>query len=273
MLASERFIPGEWGVKSSLFTASANSAPGETASQGTKSDRSGKIVIIERNAFFRDCLQRSLDSYWPGEAGAFASLSEMAESHAVDPSTVVVLSTYSLSAVEAEAELARLVEFDPPVRSMVLAKTDNLNDALAAISSGANGYISMSAGFEVFAQTIRFVGAGGTYIPPQCLLSARQANAAPSEQDSENGVTVRELKVIRAIREGKPNKVIAYELNMCESTVKVHVRNIMKKLHARNRTEVAMKAGDLSLPAPCEDIGGRSPVPDGAAFRTSLKRE
>ncbi|MGU3537814.1 LuxR C-terminal-related transcriptional regulator, partial [Methylobacterium sp. A54F] len=43
----------------------------------------------------------------------------------------------------------------------------------------------------------------------------------------------------RALRKGTPNKIIAYELNMCESTVKVHVRNIMKKLKAKNRTEVA----------------------------------
>jgi DNA-binding NarL/FixJ family response regulator len=41
------------------------------------------------------------------------------------------------------------------------------------------------------------------------------------------------------LRKGTPNKIIAYELNMCESTVKVHVRNIMKKLKAKNRTEVA----------------------------------
>ena len=45
--------------------------------------------------------------------------------------------------------------------------------------------------------------------------------------------------MVEAIRQGKPNKIIAYELNMCESTVKVHVRAIMKKLKARNRTEVA----------------------------------
>jgi DNA-binding NarL/FixJ family response regulator len=70
---------------------------------------------------------------------------------------------------------------------------------------------------------------------------------ASSEQVSEHRVTVRERKVIQAIRQGKPNKVIAYELNMCESTVKVHVRNIMKKLNARNRTDIAIKGGDLAL--------------------------
>jgi DNA-binding NarL/FixJ family response regulator len=51
--------------------------------------------------------------------------------------------------------------------------------------------------------------------------------------------------VLRALREGKANKIIAYELNMRESTVKVHVRNIMKRLNARNRTEVAFKTRDL----------------------------
>ena len=55
-------------------------------------------------------------------------------------------------------------------------------------------------------------------------------------------VTNRELAVIQAIQKGKSNKVIAYELNVCEGTVKVHVRNIMRKLKAKNRTDVAIKA-------------------------------
>jgi DNA-binding NarL/FixJ family response regulator len=50
------------------------------------------------------------------------------------------------------------------------------------------------------------------------------------------------LSVVRAIQQGKSNKVIAYEMNMCLSTVKVHVRNIMRKLDAKNRTTVAMVA-------------------------------
>ena len=47
------------------------------------------------------------------------------------------------------------------------------------------------------------------------------------------------MAVVNALRQGKANKTIAFELNMCESTVKVHVRNIMRKLKATNRTEVA----------------------------------
>ena len=55
-------------------------------------------------------------------------------------------------------------------------------------------------------------------------------------------MTDRQHLVLEALREGKPNKAIAFELKIHESTVKVHVRNIMKKLGARNRTQVAYLA-------------------------------
>ena len=70
-------------------------------------------------------------------------------------------------------------------------------------------------------------------------LLARDASQPPP---TTGLVTARELAVIRAIQKGKSNKVIAYDLNMCESTVKVHVRRIMKKLNAKNRTDVAIKS-------------------------------
>jgi DNA-binding NarL/FixJ family response regulator len=57
--------------------------------------------------------------------------------------------------------------------------------------------------------------------------------------------TLRQAEVVKALRRGKANKIIAYELNLRESTVKVHIRNIMKKLKATNRTEVAYKINDL----------------------------
>ena len=60
--------------------------------------------------------------------------------------------------------------------------------------------------------------------------------------------TERQMAVVEALRRGRANKIIAHELQLRESTVKVHIRNIMKKLNATNRTEVAFKIRDL-LPA------------------------
>jgi DNA-binding NarL/FixJ family response regulator len=57
----------------------------------------------------------------------------------------------------------------------------------------------------------------------------------------------RQQEVLRRLWMGKPNKTIAYELSMCESTVKVHIRNIMKKLHVTNRTQVVVLTRPSSI--------------------------
>ncbi len=246
--------------------------PGGVESAASTSVAPQTILIVERNAFLRDCLVRSTAHHWSGLVAGCASLTDFAQAASNARSTVVLLSVLSLNEDEADAEMAMLAAIEPPVRSMILARTDDLNEALAALGQGANGYISMSAGFEVFVQALRFVGAGGTYVPAQCLLAARQTSASTPEAPAASGITSRELAVIQAIRQGKPNKVIAYELNMCESTVKVHVRHIMKKLQARNRTDVAIKGADLAT-ASARAASAQSPLQRAAPARIDIARQ
>ena len=118
---------------------------------------------------------------------------------------------------------------------MELAKT--------AINFGAKGYIPSTANFEIAIEAVRFILAGGTYVPIDYLLaSGPPAPSTTQLSPSANLLTDREISVVRAIQEGKSNKVIAYKLCICEGTVKVHLRNIMRKMKAKNRTEVAIKA-------------------------------
>lgn len=111
------------------------------------------------------------------------------------------------------------------------------HQVLELLKTGMRGFIPTSVSTEVAVQALRLVCAGGTFVPSSCLQSL--ADQAQGAADTGGFLTGRQLQVVEAIRQGKPNKIIAYELNMCESTVKVHVRAIMKKLKARNRTEVA----------------------------------
>jgi DNA-binding NarL/FixJ family response regulator len=130
----------------------------------------------------------------------------------------------------------------PKIPVIVLAHSNDSELAKSAIFHGAKGYIPVTMGFEITIAAVRFVLAGGTYAPMDCLLPRDPPRNAVSQPPTSGLVTGRELAVIRAIQKGKSNKVIAYELNMCESTVKVHVRNVMGKLEAKNRTDVAIKA-------------------------------
>jgi DNA-binding NarL/FixJ family response regulator len=78
--------------------------------------------------------------------------------------------------------------------------------------------------------------AGGSFVSADQLRAARKRHEAPAHSF---GLSVRQTQIAEGIRVGKPNKILAYELGMQESTVKVHIRNIMRKMRARNRTEIA----------------------------------
>jgi DNA-binding NarL/FixJ family response regulator len=116
---------------------------------------------------------------------------------------------------------------------------------LEAFESGARGYIpTRSTSMAVAVEIIRLVKAGGTFVPPTSLHMI-QRQLPPRELMLGEPFTSRQMSVLLHLTRGKSNKVIAYELGMSESTVKVHVRKIMQKMRATNRTEAAFRARNL----------------------------
>ena len=154
-------------------------------------------------------------------------------------------------------EQLRLIKSRQPtiLVTMISDRDDDADDVMYALNCGVRGYIPTSAVAEVAIAALTLVEAGGTYIPAGALLpEARGVQENPERDEQaqlpeELNLTSRELAVIDLLREGNANKVIAKCLNMRESTVKVHVRNILKKLRATNRTHAATVANRL-LPKP-----------------------
>ncbi|MBK3775355.1 response regulator transcription factor [Azospirillum sp. YIM DDC1] len=153
--------------------------------------------------------------------------------------------------------LAELLAVLDGIPLIILSDSDETATALEAIRQGAHGYISTTVGLTMALEAIRMVAAGGIFVPATILhrLIIDQAgmpdpvrHAALSVPASAvNGkphltqLTPRQLAVLECLQEGKPNKVIAHELGMRESTVKVHVRNILRRLGATNRTEAVCR--------------------------------
>lgn len=114
---------------------------------------------------------------------------------------------------------------------------------------GARGFIPTSRiGLPLAAAALHFVQAGGQFAPVELLLDDA-ADRPPAALDDDDFLTPRQRLVFSYLRRGKANKIIAYELGVSESTVKVHIKNIMRKIGATNRTEAVYKAQTALLRA------------------------
>ncbi len=116
----------------------------------------------------------------------------------------------------------------------------------SALNSGAQGFIpTLVTEVPAALAAIRFVKDGGTFAPLDLLLPSQAARTAAASQSEPDRLTPRQKTVLSRLRLGKANKIIAYELGMTESTVKVHIRNIMRKMGATNRTQAVYNSQRL----------------------------
>jgi DNA-binding NarL/FixJ family response regulator len=131
----------------------------------------------------------------------------------------------------------------PDARIIVLTTYTGDAQVLRALKAGAQAYLLKSALRRELLETIRAVHAGNRRIPPE--VATRLAEHAADEQ-----LTSRELEVLRLIAAGNANKLVASELSITEETVKGHVKNILSKLGANDRTHavtIAIKRGIIEI--------------------------
>jgi DNA-binding NarL/FixJ family response regulator len=131
----------------------------------------------------------------------------------------------------------------PQARIVVLTTSDGDGEIQRAMRAGASGYILKSMPKNELLGLIRTVHAGRRYLPPE--VAARL-----SEHYGEDDLTVRELQVLQLIRDGHRNKQIADRLAIAETTVNFHIKNLVDKLQANDRTHavtIAVRRGLLEI--------------------------
>ena len=201
----------------------------------------GFIAVIDSRTFIGECIRKSVQSAFAQPVLTYSTVAELEQQQRFISAKLIIFSLAEANPEIIGNTLKVLSTLAPEIPVIVLAYNNDSELVRTAICHGAKGYIPVTMGFEITIEAVRFVLAGGTYAPIDCLLSRDPRGNVLPQPPITSVLTSRELAVTRAIQKGKSNKVIAYDLNMCEGTVKVHVRNIMKKLKARNRTDVAIK--------------------------------
>ena len=208
------------------------------------------IVIVGKQFLFVQCLASCLRASLGAKTSTFSDLESWLGSGGTALATQVVFCKLGdLGGLEGQKRTALFAEVSSRLPTVVIADAEDLDQVLLAIEAGARGYIPTSLSIDIVVEAIRLIAAGGIFVPASSVVAARgvREKTHTNGKDAAPIFTLRQTAVVRALCLGKPNKTIAHELNMRESTVKVHVRNIMKKLAAKNRTEVALIAKGLAF--------------------------
>lgn len=225
--------------------------PPSLAPQRTVQTRNIAVVLLDPTPLTRECLAMSLNLCDRGvrvlPAATLQQAMDLAQGNPQPEAVVWNTNTAHPADPRMQDRIRELLGALTHVPLIVLNDHDDTAAALDTFRLGVRGYIPTSLGLSVVLEAVRLVGAGGTFIPPNLLvflMQGAQVQAAPPPpepvdliDDGLGDLTARQIDVLRCMREGKANKIIAHELGMCESTVKVHVRNILKKLGATNRTQ------------------------------------
>jgi DNA-binding NarL/FixJ family response regulator len=133
----------------------------------------------------------------------------------------------------------------------ILSERRDPEEIVAAFKAGARGYVPLNAEPSIAMNALTFVMNGGSYFPPAVLAGAEPAEnpraVIRTQLRFRDGkqLTARQHEVLGRLGRGESNRKIALQLGMEESTVKMHIRQIMRKLGATNRTQAALRAARL----------------------------
>lgn len=209
------------------------------------------VGLIDSVRFSRDCLIQALRIQSPELSMLpFGSVQECIDAERSDLGMILYYSHQESSSQLAVLQRVQALRQAFPATPIVVLSDANVasqpTSIRDAIKSGAQGFIpTANTAMPAAVAAIRLVKDGGTIAPVEALLGNRTKRADPDADEASSALTPRQMTVLAHLRQGKANKIIAYELGMSESTVKVHVRNIMRRMGATNRTQAVYKSQQM----------------------------
>ena len=156
----------------------------------------------------------------------------------------LILLDLNMKGINGLETLRTLRDMGEDARIILLTVSNAPEDLISAIRAGADGYILKDNDPDDILSLIANAMQGQTAISPELasLLAAALREESMTEQRTQVSLTERETAILKCLAAGMSNKLIARDLDIMESTVKVHVRNLLKKLKFRSRVEAAVWA-------------------------------
>jgi two-component system, NarL family, nitrate/nitrite response regulator NarL len=209
-----------------------------------------RILLIDDHTLFRSgvsaLLQRQPDLEVVGEASDGVEGVKRAKQHLPD----VILLDLNMPGLSGLETLQLLVEDLPDTAVVMLTVSEDADELTAAMRAGASGFLLKTIDADALVAAIRKAASGQPVITEhmtaklveQMRKPALPPAAASTARTNGEALTARERDIVRELARGASNKEIARVLDLAESTVKIHVRNILRKLNLTSRVQVAIYA-------------------------------
>jgi two-component system, NarL family, nitrate/nitrite response regulator NarL len=210
-----------------------------------------RAVVADDHPLFREAVRLRLDRQFPGAiVKEAATFDELLAGHrdAAEPVDLILID-FHMPGMASDA-FERVIREFPRSAVVLMSGVARPEDVRNAVRAGARGFLPKTMPPEAFAAALSIVLCGGTYVPAE-LVNVPQA-APEAKEGGQLGVamsalTPREQQVLAKLATGAQNKEIGRDLGLAEVTVKLHVRQILKKIGARNRSEAASIATRAGL--------------------------
>jgi DNA-binding NarL/FixJ family response regulator len=222
----------------------------------TASSKRTTVLLVDDRAWAREALAHTLEETDRHlRVLRVSTLSDLAGIQTPKGQTVILLNLIGIDSSDrlfyGRIEAIRLTKPGMPV--VALSDRAQAEEILRAIGYGLNGYLLATLAGRHVARVLRFVATGGTFVPAEPFLAdaegavpygatADPPAGVPAPPAASISLTPRETEVLHLLRDGLTNKQVARALDLREPTVKVHVHNVLQKLGAANRTQLALLA-------------------------------
>lgn len=201
------------------------------------------VWLVDAHPLLRSGLRSQLGGKGFDIAAEASTVDEIVRNANGGPAPQIIILDFSLGT---EA-VAALKASQPQARTVVFAESAELAYLADMFSAGADGYLLKSITPSALIESLRLVALGEKVFPSMLTdflgaMRASQSGTSERVRVGDVALSQRELDIIRRLADGDSNKAIAKELAITEATVKVHLKTVLRKLGATNRTQVAIWA-------------------------------
>ncbi|MFQ3788044.1 response regulator [Halomonas sp. A29] len=211
-----------------------------------------RILIADDHPLFRDAISRVVGDGFPGSELMETENLEDTLALTVDEEDLdLILLDLNMPGMNGLTGLIQLRNEAPTIPVAIISAEEDKNVMLQAVSCGAVGFLTKSSPKEQLIKAIAQILEGNIYLPSEAMRASstrpQQANERTISAQQLEMLTRKQLQVLEHMTRGESNKMIAYHLDIAETTVKAHVSAILRKLGVSNRVQAILAASDIDF--------------------------